>query len=62
MSEDFKKRLISENIDPNNVDKFITYNDRKRRKIITKLFLKDGKTYNLVDNFIWYAARKDKKW
>lgn len=61
MSEDFKNRLITENIDPNEVDKFITYNDIKRRKIITKLFFKDGKTYNLIDDFVWYASRKNKK-
>ena len=61
MSDDFKSRLISENIDPNEFINFITYNDIKRRKIITKLFYKNGKTYNLIDDFVWYASRKNKK-
>ena len=56
ISEDFKKRLIEEGIDPLNVSKFITVNE-KNKNTTTITFI-DGTEYKLIDDFIWYAARK----
>jgi len=62
VGDELKKRLAIEGIESSNIISFETSNDKKKRKIITKLLLIDGSTYELIDDFIWYAARKNKKW
>jgi hypothetical protein len=57
ISEDFKEILINEGIDPLNVVNFTTEND-KNKKIITTITLIDGTEHKIIDNFVWYAARK----
>lgn len=62
ISEEFKKRLIKEGIDPDNVVKFATENNKKARKIITTITLIDGTEHKLIDDFVQFAARKNKQW
>ena len=62
ISEEFKKKLAKEGIDTDDVIEFITENDKNKKIIITKITLANGTKYELTDNFIWYAARKDKRW
>jgi len=62
ISEEFKKRLIAEGIDPLNVMNVTTVNDKYKKTVITTITLIDGAVHKLVDNYIWYAARKDKRW
>ena len=57
-----KERLIKEGINPDNVVKFTTENNKKTRKIITTITLIDGTQHKIIDNFIWYASRKNKRW
>lgn len=62
ISDEFKERLIEEGINPDNVVKFTTENNKKTRKIITTITLIDGTEHKIIDNFIWYASRKNKQW
>ena len=62
VGDELKKRLLIEGIEPSNVIDFKTVNDKRKRINITKITLIDGSTYELVEDFIWYAARKNKKW
>lgn len=62
ISDEFKERLIKEGINPDNVVKFTTENNKKTRKIITTITLIDGTQHKIIDNFIWYASRKNKRW
>lgn len=62
IGEELKKRLTKEGINPDNVTGFITENDKNKRTIITTITLINGAEYKLKDNFIWYAARKNKRW
>lgn len=56
ISEDFKERLISEGINPLNVVNFTTEN--YKNQIITTITLIDGTEHKLINNFVFYAARK----
>ena len=62
ISEEFKKRLITEGINPLNVVPITTVNDKYQKKIITTVTLIDDTEHKLVDNYIWYASRKNKRW
>lgn len=62
ISEEFKKRLITEGINPLNVVTITTVNDKYQKKIITTVTLIDDTEHKLVDNYIWYASRKNKRW
>ena len=59
---ELKKRLLTEGIEPSNVVDFTTANDKKKRTITTTIKLMDGTIHKLMDDFVWYAARKNKKW
>ena len=61
-SEEMTKRLIDEGIDPLLVKDISTINDKKKRKIFTTVTLNDDSQRILEDDFIWYAARKNKRW
>lgn len=62
ISDEFKERLIKEKINPEDIVKFTTENNKKTKKIITTITLIDGSEHKLVDNFVWYASRKNKRW
>lgn len=62
IGEELKKRLLLEGIEPSDVVNVETVNDKNKRTVNTKIHLIDGTEYNLVDDFAWYAARKNKKW
>jgi len=62
ISEEFREKLIESGIVPENVVKFTTENDKKTRKNITTITLIDGTVHKLIDDFIYYASRKNKKW
>jgi hypothetical protein len=62
IGEELKKRLLLEGIKPSDVINVETTNDKKKRTVTTKINFIDGSEYELVDDFIWYAARKNKKW
>lgn len=59
---ELKKRLIEEGVEPSNVVSFTTHNDKKKQIITTNITLVDGTKHELHDDFIWYAARKNKTW
>jgi cobalamin biosynthesis protein CbiG len=61
-SEEMTKRLIDEGIDPLTVKDISTINDKKKRKIITTITFNDDSKRKLVNDFIWYASRKNKRW
>lgn len=56
ISDDFKKILIDEGIDPLNVVNFTTEN--YKNEIITTITLIDGTEHKLINNLVFYAARK----
>lgn len=56
ISEDFKERLISEGINPLNVVNFTTEN--YKNEIITTITLIDGTEHKIINNLVFYAARK----
>ena len=60
ISKELSEKLINNGIDPLKVSKVDTINDKYKRKIITKITLVDGNEYELIDDFIYYAARKSK--
>ena len=60
ISKELSERLINEGIDPLKVSKIDTINDKYKRKIITKITLVDGNEHELIDDFVYYAARKSK--
>jgi hypothetical protein len=62
ISKEFKERLIAEGIEPSNIVNFATVNDKHKKTVITRITLIDGTVHELVDNHIWYAARKNKRW
>ena len=62
ISDEFKERLLKEGIEPDNVVKFTTENNKKTRKIITTVTLIDGTERKIIDGFVWYAVRKNKRW
>lgn len=62
IGEEFKKRLLKEGIDPSDIVEFSTENNKSKRLCFTKITLKDGSKHELVDDFVYYAARKNKKW
>ncbi|MDY0270143.1 hypothetical protein [Trichloromonas sp.] len=62
ISEEFREKLIEAGIVPENVVKFTTENDKKTRKNITTITLIDGTVHKLIDDFIYYASIKNKKW
>ena len=62
IGEEFKKRLVKEEIDPLSVVSFTTENDKYKRTIITTITFNDGTKRELIDNYTWYAARKNKRW
>ena len=62
IGEEMKKRLIDEGLEPSTVKNITTVNDKKRRKIITTITFNDDTKHNLVDDFIWFAARDNKRW
>ena len=61
-SEEMIKRLINEDIDPLTVKDISTVNDKKKRQIITTVTFNNGSKHDLIDDFVWYASRKDKSW
>jgi len=62
ISEEFKKRLIEEGIEPLDVANFNTVNDKHKKTVVTTIILIDGTEHKLIDNYTWYAARKNKRW
>jgi len=62
ISDELKERLIEEGIDPLTVVNIITKNDKYKKTLIIKIICVDGSEYELLDDFIVYAARKNKQW
>lgn len=62
IGEELRKRLIDKGIDPSTVVNIITENDKYKRRVVIKITCVDGSKYELVDDFIVYAARKNKQW
>ena len=62
IGEELSERLINEGINPLNVVNITTRNNKNKRQIITKITLSDDSEYELIDNFIYYAARNNKRW
>ena len=60
LSDEFKEKLINEGINPLDVKSFSTFNNKISRLVITRIILVDGTEKNLVEPFVWYAAKKDK--
>ncbi len=61
LSKEFTERLIAEGIEPSNVVNFTTINDKHKKTIATTITLIDGTIHKLVDDHIWYAARKNRR-
>jgi len=62
ISRDFKRRLIIEGIDPKNVLKISTKNNKNKGQIITEITLIDNSKHVIIDDFIYYAARKKRNY
>lgn len=62
IGEELRKRLIEEGIDPLTVTNIITKNDKYKKLLVTKITCVNGSEYELIDDFIIYAARKNKQW
>lgn len=62
ISNELTKKMVNNGIDPLNVMSITTKNNKKKRLIITEIILIDGSKYELIDDFIYYAARKNKRW
>ena len=42
--------------------KILIKNDKYKKTLVMKITCEDGSEYKLIDNFIVYAARKNKRW
>jgi len=62
IGEELRKRLIEKGIDPSTIVNIITENDKYKRRVVIKVICEDGGKYELVDDFVVYAARKNKRW
>jgi len=62
IGEELHKRLIKEGINPSDVEKVTTINDKLKRLIITKIILSDNSEHKLIDDYVFYASRKNKQW
>ena len=62
IGEELRKKLIEEGNDPSTVVNIITENDKYKKTLVMKITCEDGSEYKLIDNFIVYAARKNKRW
>jgi len=62
IGDELRKKLIEKGIDPLKVINIITKNDKYKNLLITKIICVDGSEYELIDDFIIYAARKNKRW
>jgi len=62
VSEELKKILSEKGIEPLDIVNLTTVNDKNKRTVTTTITLIDGSVHKLVDNYVWYAARKNKQW
>jgi len=60
LSDEIKQKLMDEGINPLQVKSFSTFNNTVSRLIITRIVMVDGTEKNIVEPFVWYAAKKDK--
>lgn len=61
-SEDFKQKLKDHGIDHNDVLSISTINDKYKKLIITTVTLNDGTKRKLVEDYVWFSSRKNKRW
>ena len=62
LSDEIKENLISEGIDPSNVLSFVSKYNKFTNTITTRFILNDGKEHELIENCVWFASRKNKRW
>jgi len=62
IGEELRKRLIDKDVDLSTVVNIITENDKYKKRVVIKVICDDGSKYELVDDFVVYAARKNKRW
>ncbi len=62
IGEEFKKQLINEGINPDDVSKFVSKYDKNIKKIVTTVTMEDNSKHTIMFEPEWYAARKNKKW
>ena len=62
ISNEFKNVLINMEVDIHNIVKITTRNDKKKKLIITEITLLDGTKHEIINDYVWYAARKNKRW
>ena len=62
IGDEFKDVLINMGVDIHNVAKMRTRNDKKKKLIITEITLVDGTKHEIINDYVWYAARKNKRW
>lgn len=62
LTNKLKQQLSDSGFNPENVVDIISINNKQKRTITTKFKFNDGSEHEIVENFIYYAARKNKKW
>lgn len=62
LSDEIKENLISKGIDPSNVLSFVSKYNKSTNTITTRFILNDGNKHELIENCVWFASRKNKRW
>jgi hypothetical protein len=62
ISNDLKKELINQNINPLDIIKIHSKYDKINNIIITEITLNDNTKCTIKNETAWYAARKNKRW
>lgn len=62
IGETFRKQLLEEGVEPDDVASFVSNYNKKTNTIVTVVTMEDGTKKTIVAETTWYASRKNKKW